>query len=126
MEKKETIDAENSSKSGITQHQLSKFQELQRRRLKLTSKAKNKKFKTKGAKTKPWSKELDTKELVDDENSDQCVNDPCDTTSSSSQGCESNEILSASLKVDVHPAFQKKKLHWGLDSKERWERKANM
>ncbi|XP_074279066.1 uncharacterized protein LOC141604419 [Silene latifolia] len=105
----------------VTHHQLSKFQELQRRRLQLISKPKNKKFKAKGAKPKLQKEELGTKGFPDD-NSDQGIN----VTNSNSHETESNEVLSSSTQVNIHPAFQKKKLHWGLDSKERWERKANM
>ncbi|KAL9231320.1 hypothetical protein vseg_006561 [Gypsophila vaccaria] len=130
MEKNQLIDAQITSKSrdskssGVTQNQISKFQELQRRRLQLMSKPKNKKFKTKGAKSKSRNENLETKESLD-ENLDQCVKDAGNATSSS-QGCETNDLSSSSPRSDVHPVFQKKKLHWGLDSKERWERKANM
>ncbi|XP_021755095.1 uncharacterized protein LOC110720380 isoform X2 [Chenopodium quinoa] len=44
----------------------------------------------------------------------------------SPKGEDDNKVLSSTSRGDVHPALKKKKLHWGLDAKERWERKANM
>ncbi|KAL7232031.1 hypothetical protein ACSBR2_010116 [Camellia fascicularis] len=79
----------NFKPDGVSQSQLSKFQELHRRRLQIKAKSKIKKKAT-GNTTK-------------------------DTFSQQQEN------------VAVHIGTKKRqKLHWGLDTKERWERKANM
>uniref|UniRef100_A0A803NCV6 Reverse transcriptase zinc-binding domain-containing protein n=1 Tax=Chenopodium quinoa TaxID=63459 RepID=A0A803NCV6_CHEQI len=55
---------------------------------------------------------------------DKFVSDDVDTQGP--KGEDDNKVLSSTSRVDVHPALKKKKLHWGLDAKERWERKANI
>lgn len=112
----------NFKSSAISQDQLAKFRELQRRRLRMQTKTKNK--------TK--SKDKKAKFLSEDLHTQGCVDDPKDeglkesTIKSSSKGEDGNKVSSSTSHVDVHPALKKKKLHWGLDAKERWERKANM
>ncbi|KAH9625185.1 hypothetical protein KSS87_020533 [Heliosperma pusillum] len=101
----------NSKLTRLTHQQLSKFQELQRRRLQLISKPKNKKFKANGAKLKLQKAELGTKGFPDDK-SEQGIKDP-NVTNSISHGNESKEVISSPSQVHIHPAFQKKKLHWG-------------
>lgn len=113
----------NFKSSGITQDQLSKFRELQRRRLQVASKSKFKKKRKGPSDLKgKFSSDLDVKGSLD-ENTDQGLNE---SSVSSSSNDDKNEISSLCSQVDVHPALRKKKLHWGLDTKERWERKANM
>ncbi|XP_028125505.1 uncharacterized protein LOC114322402 isoform X4 [Camellia sinensis] len=82
----------NFKPDGVSQSQLSKFQELHRRRLQIKAKSKIKK-KAKGI----------------------SGNTTKDTFSQQQEN------------VAVHIGTKKRqKLHWGLDTKERWERKANM
>ncbi|KAL8162153.1 hypothetical protein V2J09_013642 [Rumex salicifolius] len=95
---------------GVSQSQRNKFQELHRRRLQIKSKFKSKK-KPKG------NKEFEEKDLkakgFEDEVAD-LVN----------EGSNVNERDDP--KDDVPLVFKKRKLHWGLDTKERWERKSNI
>lgn len=83
-------------------------------------------------KNKTKSKDKKAKFLSEDLHTQGCVDDPKDeglkesTIKSSSKGEDGNKVSSSTSHVDVHPALKKKKLHWGLDAKERWERKANM
>ncbi|XP_028125504.1 uncharacterized protein LOC114322402 isoform X3 [Camellia sinensis] len=87
----------NFKPDGVSQSQLSKFQELHRRRLQIKAKSKIKK-KAKG-------------EIL--------VGISGNTTKDTFSQQQEN--------VAVHIGTKKRqKLHWGLDTKERWERKANM
>ncbi|KAL8117979.1 uncharacterized protein LOC141723464 [Apium graveolens] len=95
----------------ITQSQLAKFQELHRRRLQLKSKPKTKK-KSKG-------KDHSVKESADDLIEHSCVSISIDDNLKS--------VSPQQQDFRKEPAIQKhRKLHWGLDTKERWERKSNM
>lgn len=113
----------NFKSNGVTQEQLAKFRELRRRRLQMKNKSNNKK-KHKDLKGKFLSGDLHTSESPD-KNTNQRLNDPSEQNSSSKTN-EKNEAPSSHPQAEVHPALKKKKLHWGLDTKERWERKANM
>lgn len=113
----------NFKSNGVTQEQLAKFRELRRRRLQMKNKSNNKK-KHKDLKGKFLSGDLNTSESPD-KNTNQRLNDPSEQNSSSKTN-EKNEAPSSHPQAEVHPALKKKKLHWGLDTKERWERKANM
>ncbi|GAB4832325.1 hypothetical protein Ancab_006339 [Ancistrocladus abbreviatus] len=94
--------------------------ELHRRRLQIKSKIKTKK-KPKDEMGK-FQEEIVKKKDCPDENSDQVVKASCAAMSSS----DSNDV-SSFQKVDINHILKKRqKLHWGLDVKERWERKANM
>ncbi|KNA18476.1 hypothetical protein SOVF_070350 [Spinacia oleracea] len=108
--------------SSITQERLAKFRELQQRRLRMQSKIKYKR-KSKDKKGKFLSEDVDTQGCVD-EHVDEGLKDS--SVRSTSKGEYSNEVSSSTSHTDVHPALKKRKLHWGLDAKERWERKANM
>ncbi|XP_062107401.1 uncharacterized protein LOC133818512 [Humulus lupulus] len=101
--------------TALKQTQLSKFQELHRRRLEIKSKSKIKK-KQKDGSSKSHCKDLRTKDCEDEESSDLGYN--YDNQNSSMLQQESG----AAYLVPKH----RQKLHWGLDTKERWERKANM
>ncbi|WOH10293.1 hypothetical protein DCAR_0729760 [Daucus carota subsp. sativus] len=93
----------------ITQSQLAKFQELHRRRLQLKSKPKTKK-KSKG-------KDHVKESAVDS------VEDSCASISVESNF---NNSLTQQQEIPKELALKHRKLHWGLDTKERWERKSNM
>ncbi|KAE8654965.1 Plastid hexose transporter isoform 1 [Hibiscus syriacus] len=109
---------------GVTPQQLSKFQELHRRRLQIKAKSKiHKKLKGRAERFRAEymnsadSLESDLNTRVEDES----VLDPKshgeDDNPFSLQ--EDNEVVQIATK-------KRQKLHWGLDTKERWERKANM
>ncbi|XP_059451449.1 uncharacterized protein LOC132182274 isoform X2 [Corylus avellana] len=111
------------AKGGITQTQLSKFHELHKRRLQIKSKSKIKK-KSKDGNGKSHSKDRSVLDCVD-------ADSTISIEESSVSNSEShNNTDSSSLKqnnVAAPLALKKRqKLHWGLDTKERWERKANM
>ncbi|KAM6567259.1 hypothetical protein CsatA_026387 [Cannabis sativa] len=101
--------------TALKQTQLSKFQELHRRRLEIKSKSKFKKKQKDGC-SKSHCKDVITKDCEDKEPTDLGYN--YDNENSSSFQQESG----AAYLVPKHH----QKLHWGLDTKERWERKANM
>ncbi|KAG5085155.1 hypothetical protein AAZX31_19G044800 [Glycine max] len=112
----------NFNPKGITQDQLSKFRELHKRRLQLKSKSK---FKTKskdGANKKSHGYGLSSQNSVTqgsnvDHRESRLWND-----------CEGfdSRIEDSKDDVPVMSEPKKQKLHWGLDTKNRWERKSNM
>ncbi|KAK1363618.1 Plastid hexose transporter [Heracleum sosnowskyi] len=100
----------------ITQSQLAKFQELHRRRLQLKSKPKTKK-KSKGSFN--LGKGHVVEESADDYIEHSCVSISIDSNLKNNSPQQQ--------EIPKEPAIQKhRKLHWGLDTKERWERKSNM
>ncbi|KAG6392615.1 hypothetical protein SASPL_146839 [Salvia splendens] len=111
-------------KSGITESQLSKFQELRRRRLQIKAKSKILK-QDKGAKGKgkTHKKPAESQESSDQEASKPTMNGTADLK-------PENRVVNVSSEVDnvARNAAVKtrQKLFWGLDTKERWERKSNM
>ncbi|KAK4367973.1 hypothetical protein RND71_011765 [Anisodus tanguticus] len=112
-------------KKGLNPCQISKFQDLHRRRLKIKAKSKVK-DKSKGAldeAEKYNGKVVNTKcKEIMDEKSIKTAKDPRITLSISSMTEPSQEDNLAG-----HTLSKKwQKLHWGLDTKERWERKSNM
>ncbi|XP_068336158.1 uncharacterized protein [Pyrus communis] len=112
----------NYKPKSLTQTQLSKFQELHQRRLQIKSKSKMGK-KPKDSRGKSHSIDLTARDTA---NQDSVI------TLETSTVCDSenhkNETSSVVQHEDIAVRAQKKrhKLHWGLDTKERWERKANM
>ncbi|KAL2335257.1 hypothetical protein Fmac_016470 [Flemingia macrophylla] len=112
----------NFNRKGVSQVQLSKFRELHKRRLQLKSKSK---FKTKskdGINKKSQGGSLSsqnsgTQSLEVDQKEPSFLND-CEGFGSSNEDTKDG--------VPVFSASKKQKLHWGLDAKERWERKSNM
>ncbi|XAR51527.1 hypothetical protein NMG60_11006176 [Bertholletia excelsa] len=110
----------------VTQAQVAKFQELHRRRLQIKAKSKSK-SKVKGTSDKArksHASNLDAKDFAEDISIQ-------DTDDSSVSVLKGNTIKDAS-SLQQHDAAvvtgrkKHQKLHWGLDTKERWERKANM
>ncbi|KAA8547788.1 hypothetical protein F0562_004217 [Nyssa sinensis] len=117
----------NFKPSGVNQAQLTKFQELHRRRLQIKARSKIK-TKSKGISdeaSKSHRKHLDTEDCTD-ENLSETIKE--DSSVSISKGNDIRGIPSLQLdNVAAQVASKKRqKLHWGLDTKERWERKANM
>ncbi|PSR87829.1 Protein FAM204A like [Actinidia chinensis var. chinensis] len=116
----------NYKPSGVTQSQLAKFRELHRRRLQVKARSKVK------DKVKGMSKKSD----------ESCVknlNANDFTEGNSSKETDDSDVSVLKRKtvkdtfseenenVALHVGAKKRqKLHWGLDTKERWERKANM
>ncbi|KAI3794196.1 hypothetical protein L1987_36825 [Smallanthus sonchifolius] len=102
-----------TSSSAVSQARLSKFQELHKRRLQIKEKSKIKN-KSKGRSTR--SNKLEQKD------------NHAKTTE------DNSNLVSLDTHQDVVPkdvvaqkaSKKPQKLHWGLDTKERWERKSNM
>ncbi|XP_052196646.1 uncharacterized protein LOC127803994 [Diospyros lotus] len=111
---------------GVTQSQLSKFQELHRRRLqiKARSKIKNKAKGTSNVSSKSHVKNLD----ANDFERESLSKESDEAGISFSGGNSMKDTISLQQEnVAVRSApIKRQKLHWGLDVKERWERKANM
>ncbi|KAK6798181.1 hypothetical protein RDI58_005883 [Solanum bulbocastanum] len=112
-----------TNKNGVNHAQISKFQELHQRRLKIKAKSKVKdKSKRTLVSTKKYNGEdvnAKCKEIMDGK-SIETAKDPRITLSISS-----TTDLSSSQE-DNTLSRKRQKLHWGLDTKERWERKSNM
>ncbi|KAG7550825.1 hypothetical protein ISN45_Aa06g015740 [Arabidopsis thaliana x Arabidopsis arenosa] len=99
----------NFNRSNVSQKQISKLQELHKRRMQIKANTKIHKKKPKATKTSQ------SKAIKDGESSNKLK----ESTSSSSTLDEQNKTL---VTVPKKP----QKLFWGLDTRERWERKANM
>ncbi|KAF8053771.1 hypothetical protein N665_1375s0009 [Sinapis alba] len=95
----------NFNRTNVTQKQISKLQELHKRRMKMKANSKIQK-KTKG---KQQSR------AVEDGESSKILKE---STSSTTLEQQPVVVTAAPMKPQ--------KLYWGLDTKERWERKANM
>ncbi|KAL6324527.1 hypothetical protein AAG906_013339 [Vitis piasezkii] len=111
---------------GVTNLQLSKFQELHKRRLQIKEGSKYQK------KSKDWagksygkeSKYLKVKDCTE-ENASITIEESSVSTSKSNNVKDKPSLQEGDIAT--HLASKKRqKLHWGLDTKERWERKANM
>ncbi|KAM3285946.1 hypothetical protein P3S67_024745 [Capsicum chacoense] len=107
-----------NTKKGLNSAQISKFQELHRRRLKIKAKSKVK-DKSKG--TLVETENYNVKDVyakckeIMDEKLIKTAEDPRITTADLSSSQEDNTV-----------SKKRQQLHWGLDTKERWERKSNM
>uniref|UniRef100_A0A0E0JMN3 Uncharacterized protein n=1 Tax=Oryza punctata TaxID=4537 RepID=A0A0E0JMN3_ORYPU len=102
--------------SKLSQDQLDKFKELHKKRLQIMEKPKGK-GKSRGSTKKNTKVTSDCSIAEKDESSGNVAIDVQHTASP------------AGTQVDLAPSFpsrNKRKLHWGLDVKERWERKANI
>ncbi|OIT38044.1 PREDICTED: uncharacterized protein LOC109239953 isoform X2 [Nicotiana attenuata] len=116
-----------TSKKGLNPAQISKFQELHRRRLKIKarSKVKDKSKGTLAEVGKYHGKDVNAKcKEAMGEKSIKTAEDPRITLSISSltdlSSSQEDNLVGHSLSI------KRQKLHWGLDTKERWERKSNM
>ncbi|XP_076929852.1 uncharacterized protein LOC143594416 [Bidens hawaiensis] len=101
-----------TSPSAASQARLSKFQELHKRRLQIKSKPKIKK-KTKGSKLQEDGETKILHKTTEDYGNPITLD-----------GGHQENVEAVAKMASNKP--QKKKLHWGLDTKERWERKSNM
>ncbi|KAI8541882.1 hypothetical protein RHMOL_Rhmol08G0095400 [Rhododendron molle] len=115
----------NFNPSGITHAQLTKFQELHRRRLqiKARSKIRNKAKGMPDKTSKSRFKNPDAK--VTEEISSKEIDDSSASVLNGSAMKNTLSLPKETATVLVG-AKKRQKLHWGLDTKERWERKANM
>ncbi|XP_016508274.1 uncharacterized protein LOC107825869 isoform X2 [Nicotiana tabacum] len=116
-----------TSKKGLNPAQISKFHELHRRRLKIKarSKVKDKSKGTLAEVGKYHGKDNNAKcKEAMGEKSIKTAEDPRITLSISSltdlSSSQEDNLVGHSLSK------KRQKLHWGLDTKERWERKSNM
>ncbi|KAH6784637.1 hypothetical protein C2S52_009596 [Perilla frutescens var. hirtella] len=111
-------------KTGITESQLSKFQELHRRRLQIKAKSKiHKRDKGANGKGKSHKMAIEIQECTDQDPSKPTQ----DSTSASKPESRVGSLLSEADNVTRNAAVKtRQKLYWGLDTKERWERKSNM
>lgn len=100
----------------LSQDRLDKFKELHKKRLQITEKPKYK-IKQKGAIGRSTKVNNDYKFTDKDGSSDSSPRDLHHTSSVIVIQEDASSALSSR---------NKRKLHWGLDIKERWERKANM
>ncbi|TKW16147.1 hypothetical protein SEVIR_5G279800v4 [Setaria viridis] len=101
--------------SKLSQDRLDKFKELHKKRLQITEKPKYKR-KPKGTTGRSTKVTNDYKFIDKDESA---VSSPRDVYHTSS--------VTVIQEDPAQPLSRdKRKLHWGLDIKERWERKANM
>ncbi|KAE9619900.1 hypothetical protein Lalb_Chr02g0158161 [Lupinus albus] len=109
-------------KGSLTNHHLSKFRELHNKRLQLKSKSKFK-TKSKGGATVKKSHGNDLSSQ-----SNRSVDLRVDNEEPIVRVCEGFDSIYEDSKdnISVFYAPKKQKLHWGLDTKERWERKSNM
>ncbi|KAL2504380.1 hypothetical protein Adt_20001 [Abeliophyllum distichum] len=112
-------------KSGVTPSQLSKFQELHRRRLQLKARSKIKK-KPKGLVDrvgKSHGKDVNCLECTNENPSKSIANS---NVSSPENSLGHTSSLEQGKAAANQASKERQKLYWGLDAKERWERKSNM
>ncbi|XP_058751283.1 uncharacterized protein LOC131624349 [Vicia villosa] len=112
----------NFNPKGVTQDQLSKFRELHRKRLQLKSKSKFKtkpkdESKRKAQGNDPYRNKSGAQGFKVD-NKEQSILNNLESFDSRNEDSKSSASVPSTSK--------KQKLHWGLDTKERWERKSNM
>ncbi|KAL5743326.1 hypothetical protein ACOSQ2_026442 [Xanthoceras sorbifolium] len=110
----------------LTQDQLSKFQELHRRRLQIKSKPK---FREKSKGNAKGSSKFHGKDLDSKDHDDRDSSTEMEVSSTPNLKSHNNDINSTIQQDNVAANLapkKRQKLHWGLDTKERWERKANM
>ncbi|PSS30592.1 Protein FAM204A like [Actinidia chinensis var. chinensis] len=116
----------NYKPSGVTQNQLAKFQELHRRRLQVKARSKMKN------KVKGMSKKIGESCVKNRDANDFTEGNSSKETDDSDVSILKGKTVKATFSVEnenvtVDVGVKKRqKLHWGLDTKERWERKANM
>ncbi|PIN16508.1 hypothetical protein CDL12_10851 [Handroanthus impetiginosus] len=113
-------------KKGLTEAQLSKFQELQKRRLqiKARSKAQNKYKGLGDGKNKSHKKANEVHDSTDQEPS-KPVENPFSISIPENRVGNTSSVEEDNVATNL-AAKKRRKLFWGLDTKERWERKSNM
>ncbi|ONK81725.1 uncharacterized protein A4U43_C01F32250 [Asparagus officinalis] len=109
----------NFKSSKVTQAQLDKFRELHKRRLQIKQISKDKEM-LKGIARRPGK--VKKEDLVCKDTKGICESD----IKEDSNFCISERKDSSDETMPAFASKKRQKLHWGLDPKERWERKANM
>ncbi|CAA7018171.1 unnamed protein product [Microthlaspi erraticum] len=97
----------NFNGSNVTQKQISKLQELHKRRMQIKANSKIHK--------KPKASKNSQRRAIEDGENSKKLNE---STSSTSEQQQHRPVVTVPKKPQ--------KLYWGLDTRERWERKANM
>ncbi|CAH2072629.1 unnamed protein product [Thlaspi arvense] len=100
----------NFNRSNVTQKQISKLQELHKRRMQIKAYSKIHK--------KPKESKSSRSRAIEDGESFKKLKES-DSSSSTLERHDHHKTAVTVLKIP-------QKLYWGLDAKERWERKANM
>ncbi|KAK4284204.1 hypothetical protein QN277_001067 [Acacia crassicarpa] len=109
----------NFASRGLTSQQLSKFRELHKRRLQIKSKHRTKsKDDTKTSKGNNFS-------ILDSEVSNVDSKEPSLLNCEDFDNKKESSLEQDNLSID-YTSKKRQKLYWGLDTKERWERKSNM
>ncbi|KAI3451777.1 hypothetical protein Pfo_008442 [Paulownia fortunei] len=108
------------SKSGLTESQLSKFQELHKRRLQIKAKSKVHK-RGKGKSHKKANEVHDCTDQEPGKPSGDCTSVTIPESRVGNVSSVEEDNVAGKLA-----AKRSQKLYWGLDTKERWERKSNM
>ncbi|KAF8010200.1 hypothetical protein BT93_J0974 [Corymbia citriodora subsp. variegata] len=108
----------NFKSPGVTKDQLSKFQELHKKRMQIKKKSEQKKWKDE---TRKFIKKPNSKNMIDEDTS--VENSSLSNSSLNSKEDSSVEQQDMQQQITL---TKRQKLHWGLDVKERWERKSNM
>lgn len=109
----------NFNSSKITQAQLDKFRELHKRRLQIKQISKDKSQSKGNARQHD---KVQMKDLVSKASEGTCASNIKKTSNVSS----AERSDSSDQATTAFASMKRRKLHWGLDAKERWERKANM
>ncbi|KAK1301820.1 hypothetical protein QJS10_CPB12g00407 [Acorus calamus] len=103
--------------SRVSKSQLDKFKELHNRRLQIKARLKRQRN------SKGNAKVCNTALKFANEKDETLTTAPGDANISAS---EPNNCLMYSNQAGSSATKKRQKLHWGLDTRERWERKANM
>ncbi|XP_058180465.1 uncharacterized protein LOC131298970 [Rhododendron vialii] len=116
----------NFNPSGITHAQLTKFLELHKKRLqiKARSKIRNKSKGMLNKTSKSCFKNPDAKDVTEEISSKEIDDSSASVLNGSAM--KNTLALPKDTATVLVGAKKRQKLHWGLDTKERWERKANM
>ncbi|XP_073127716.1 uncharacterized protein [Henckelia pumila] len=104
-------------KSGITATQVSKFQELHKRRLQIKAKP----IENKRGKGKSYRKRREAKECSGGDEPSNSVGESSTPPILRDTPSVEENVIAGNLVAN-----KRRKLHWGLDTKERWEQKSNM
>ncbi|XP_030536846.1 protein FAM204A [Rhodamnia argentea] len=108
----------NFNSPGVTKDQLSKFQELHKKRMQIKKKSEQKRWKDE---TRKFQEKPNSKNRIDEDTSVE----ESSLSNSSLISKEDSSVEQQDMQQQI-TFMKRRKLHWGLDVKERWERKSNM
>ncbi|XXG79541.1 hypothetical protein AAC387_Pa09g0585 [Persea americana] len=114
----------NMHSSKITQDRLNKLEELRRRRLQIKAKSKKIQKNLKGAANvaaKASEMELSIEDGLNEHTA--ITQEGSSLHVAKGHSCLTGPQVETASSMELK---KRQKLHWGLDTKERWERKANM